>query len=189
VGAHEGEILQEIVRVSPRGRHIAYEPVAASYERLARRFPEVDVRRAALWSETGETMFTHVRSRPGYSGVRMTVDPAAEAVETITVRAETLDASLPAGYVPALIKIDVEGAEAHVIEGGLATIRAHRPMLIFEHGAAARAYDTRPERIYDAVAAEAGLRLFDLDGQAPYDRARFVEMVERGTYWNFVAHA
>jgi hypothetical protein len=54
--------------------------------------------------------------------------------QMIIVRTERLDRSLPAGYVPAVIIIDVEGAEQQVVEGALETIRRHQPIVVFEHG-------------------------------------------------------
>jgi FkbM family methyltransferase len=188
VGSYRGDVLAEFLARAPRGRHIAYEPVPDLHAELARRFPGIDVRCAALSNREGEAGFAYVRSRPGYSGFRRRSYPGKEDVETITVRVETLDASLPPGYVPALIKIDVEGAEGQVIEGALETIAEHRPIVVFEHGAAAAEYGTRPETVYRLLCGEAGLRIFDLDGNGPYSSAEFAATSARGDYWNFVAH-
>lgn len=50
----------------------------------------------------------------------------------------TLDVAL-AGIRPALIKIDVEGFEGHVLEGGAETLARHRPPLVLElHDASTR---------------------------------------------------
>lgn len=189
VGSHLGEALREMLRVAPHGRHIAYEPLPDFHARLAEEFPGVEVRGAALSNESGEASFTYVRTRPGYSGFRERPYPAAEETETITVPVEPLDGSLPDGYVPALIKIDVEGAEQQVLEGALKTISTHQPTVVFEHGSAAQAYGTESTSIFDLLCAEAGLRIFDLDGNGPYTRSGFAETCARGSYWNFVAHA
>jgi len=47
IGAHEGEILKWLVRLSP-GPHWAFEPIPACAARLRRRFPDVTVEQAAL---------------------------------------------------------------------------------------------------------------------------------------------
>jgi FkbM family methyltransferase len=188
VGSHQGAVLREILRAAPRGRHIAFEPLPEFHARLTAEFPHVDVRRVALSNRAGDATFTHVRTRPGYSGFRPRRYPGAEETETITVATETLDSSLPAGYVPALIKIDVEGAEGQVLEGAMRTIKEHAPTVVFEHGTAAREYGTRPETIFGLLCDEAGLRIFDLEGNGPYSRTEFTAACERGRYWNFVAH-
>ena len=189
IGAHEGTILREILRCSPNGRHIAYEPLPGFYQRLVRVFPQVDIRHAALSNEAGECQFKYVKSRPGYSGFRERSYPGIEEIETITVRTERLDDSLPPGYVPAFIKIDVEGAERLVFEGAIETITRAKPIIVFEHGrGAAEHYQTRPEQIFDLLSRRAGLRIFDLDGNGAYSEAQFVGTFDRGERWNFVAH-
>lgn len=188
VGAHLGEALREMVRVAPDGRHIAFEPLPGFQARLAEEFPDVDVRGVALSDHVGEASFTHVRTRPGYSGFKEREYPAAEETETITVPVATLDGSLPDGYVPTLIKVDVEGAEQQVFEGGLETLTTFRPTVVFEHGTAAREYGTKSETIFDLLTDGAGLRLFDLDGHGPYGRAEFAAVCAAGKRWNFVAH-
>ena len=189
VGSHLGEALEEMIRVAPEGRHIAFEPLPDFHARLVQAFPGVDVRGVALSDREGEASFTYVRTRPGYSGFRPRDYPSAEEAETITVPVATLDASLPDDYVPALIKIDVEGAEQHVLEGALQTLTTFRPAVVFEHGSAAREYGTSPEVVFDLLCGDAGLRVFDLDGNGPYRREEFAAVYERGRVWNFLAHA
>jgi FkbM family methyltransferase len=189
VGCHLGDALEEMLRVAPEGRHIAFEPLPDFHARLVKAFPGVDVRGVALSDREGEASFTYVRTRPGYSGFRPRDYPSEEEAETITVPVATLDASLPDGYVPTLIKIDVEGAEQQVLEGAMQTISTYRPTLVFEHGTAAREYGTSPEAIFDLLSDGAGLRIFDLEGNGPYRRDEFAAVCERGRYWNFLAHA
>ena len=189
VGAHRGDVLREIVRLAPAGRHIAYEPVPESYERLVRDFPAVDVRHAALSREAGESSFVHVRSDPAYSGLRERAYPRDFERETITGRTETLDSALPDDYVPRLIKIDVEGAEGLVLEGALETLKRHRPIVAFEHGAGGpESYGTKPGDVYELLVEGAGLRIFDIDGRGPYSAPDF-DAVFHEPIWNFVAHA
>src|SRR5437016_3052133 len=54
VGAHKGAVLAEMMRVAPRGKHIAYEPLPHLYKYLIDHFPSVDVRMAAVSNEDGE---------------------------------------------------------------------------------------------------------------------------------------
>jgi FkbM family methyltransferase len=190
VGAHQGSVLKEIVRLAPEGHHIAYEPLPHLHKLLEARFPQVDVRRAALSDRNGPASFTYVRTNPAYSGFRERDYPGRERIETIEVRTEVLDSSLPPDYIPQLIKIDVEGAEQQVLEGSIKTIAAHKPVVVFEHGrGSAEYYGTRPVDLFELLCGIAGLRIFDIDGRGPFDLAEFQRIFERGGIWNFVAHA
>lgn len=188
VGANRGETLEMILAVAPEGRHVAYEPIPALAERLAAEFPQVDVRNAACSDEAGSAQFTHVLNAPAMSGLRQRADlPAhAQEVERFEVRLDKLDDALPEGYVPTLIKIDVEGAELLVMRGAAETLARHRPFVIFEHGiGGADLYGSKPGEVWDLLDG-AGLRIFDLDGDGPYSRERF-EAVFAEPIWNFLA--
>jgi FkbM family methyltransferase len=188
VGAHRGDVLREMLRVAPAGRHIAYEPLPQLAASLRERFPGVDVRSAALSDRAGEAEFVHVRSNPAYSGLRERAYPGREQLERISVRTERLDDSLPEGYVPALMKVDVEGAELQVFEGALETLDRHRPTVFFEHGeGAADRYGTTSAQVHDVLVGQAGLRIFDDRGGGPYSRDEF-EAIFTAPIWNFVAH-
>jgi FkbM family methyltransferase len=189
VGCHQGDVLREMVRLAPEGRHIAYEPVPASWERLAAEFPGVDMRQAALSNVEGESSFTHVVDEPSYSGLREREYAGPRQLQELTVRTERLDDALPDDYVPRFIKVDVEGAEELVFEGALETLRRHKPIVFFEHGqGASDYYGTRPRDVYRLLVTEAGLRIFDTDGRGPYSEVDF-EAVFSAPIWNFVAHA
>jgi FkbM family methyltransferase len=188
VGANEGAVLESIVRIAPGGRHIAFEPIPELYERLAQRFPDVDVRRVALSDAAGDAEFAHVLDAPAYSGLRERGDLPAGAgeVRRIEVRTERLDDALPEGYAPALVKIDVEGAELQVMLGAVQTLERHRPFVLFEHGAGgADLYGAQPQQVFDLLDG-VGLRIFDLDGSGPYSRERFQETFTE-PIWNFLA--
>jgi FkbM family methyltransferase len=188
VGAHQGDVLRDMLRLAPQGRHIAYEPLPQLADALAAEFPHVDVRKAALSDRAGETSFVHVRSNPSYSGFREREYPGTEQLEQITVRTERLDDVLPDGYSPAFIKVDVEGAELEVFQGAAETLARHRPVVYFEHGqGAADRYGTTSSQIHDVLAGDAGLRIFDERGGGPYSRDEFQALFTQ-PIWNFVAH-
>jgi FkbM family methyltransferase len=64
IGAHEGVVLREMVRLAPNGRHIAWEPLPALARRLRERYPAVEIRDAALSIGAGERAFAHVLDEP-----------------------------------------------------------------------------------------------------------------------------
>lgn len=188
VGAHEGRVLRQMVRLAPRGKHIAYEPLPDLAKRLTATFPAVEVRQAALSDVAGASSFVHVLTLPAYSGLRPRSYPGKVKTELITVHTERLDDRLAANYIPSLIKIDVEGAELLVVKGALETIRRYRPIVIFEHGrGGADHYGGSANDMFQLLSKHAGLRIFDLDGNGPYDVSAFADTFARGAYWNFVA--
>jgi FkbM family methyltransferase len=188
VGAHEGSVLGEIVRLAPRGRHVAWEPLPAFARRLAERFPSVEVRAAALGDRAGTRDFAHVVGDPGWSGFVARPTPRPGPVEWLEVPAERLDDALPPEVRPVLVKLDVEGAEAEVLRGGMETLRRHRPVLVFEHGlGSADFYGTRPETVHDLLAGELGYEVRGLAGDGPYERAEFARIFARGDQVNFIA--
>jgi hypothetical protein len=104
-------------------------------------------------------------------------------VQQLEVEVGALDEALPADYVPALIKLDVEGAELEVLQGGRRVLAEHKPIVVFEHDARG---DTGG--VFELLAATAGLRIFDMDGDGPLSEAALRDKVTRNTHWNFIAH-
>jgi FkbM family methyltransferase len=188
VGANKGSVLESIVRLAPSGQHVAFEPIPHLQEALRARFPMVEVRRSALSDTAGDTEFVHVIDSPAHSGLlqREDLPPGAETIQRISVQTERLDDVLEDGYVPTLLKVDVEGAELQVLRGATETLQRHRPWVLFEHGAGgADLYQTLPTDVFDLLTA-VNLRIFDLDGEGPYSRDHF-QATFTEPIWNFLA--
>ena len=190
VGAHSGGILREIVRCAPRGRHMAFEPLPELAAELAREFPGVEVHAAAVSDVAGEQEFTFLESDPMRSSLAVAGDaaePSAGAATRLRIRTERLDDVLPDGYVPALIKVDVEGAEAAVFRGAAETLRRHRPIVVFEHGlGGADRFGSGPAELWEILCDDLGMRIYDLDGHGPYSRQEWVDVFDQ-PIWNFLA--
>ena len=190
VGAHEGDVLADLLRAAPDGRHIAYEPLPELAEQLRTAFSQVDVRTKALANEAGEREFTRVVGNPGWSGFRERPTPNATRFERFDVTTERLDDALPDGFAPCFIKIDVEGAELEVLTGALETLERHKPVVAFEHGlGSADHYGTEPGDVHELLTNRAGLRLYDLDGTGPLTRRDFEQIYAEQRRTNFVARA
>jgi FkbM family methyltransferase len=187
IGANEGRLLAVFAELAPHGSHIAYEPVPELSESLHRRFPQVDVRRAAVSDHVGESMFVVNKRLASRSSLRPVGYPS-EDTETIRTMVQTLDSSLPPDYVPHLLKVDVEGAEHLVLQGGRETLGRHKPLIIFEHQrSTASHYGAGPDQMFDLLVDELDMRIFDMDGQGPYSRLRLQEAYENASRWNFFA--
>lgn len=191
IGASRGAVLAEMQRVAPLGHHLAFEPLPHLCARLRATFPRVEVHEAAVSNQAGEADFSYFHGAfDGWSGLIYRPLPSGDEaiVEQIRVRLEVLDDVLDPDYRPALIKIDVEGTERQVMEGALATLRRHQPIIIFEHGlGSANAYGTEPGDIHGLLCEQAGLRIFDLDGLGPYSPDEFRRTYDAGERVNFVA--
>jgi FkbM family methyltransferase len=185
VGAHEGLVLRELLRLSPAGRHVAYEPLPHLYDQLEReygRLPTVTVIPYALGDAAGLSSFSYIVSDPGMSGLRRRRDVSDDArVETIEVAVERLDDTLPTGVRPRFVKIDVEGAELLVLKGASRTLVDHRPYVVFEHGRAAlECYDALPGDgfdLLDGFGLRVSLLASWLGGEAPLTRHAFMREV------------
>lgn len=174
VGTNRGQVLAEAVRVSPRGRHVAFEPIPELADELAATFPSVDTRRKAIGAAPGRAEFCHFRTLDGWSGLRRSPEISDQRGEPefIEVEVATLDHEL-AGASPRVLKIDVEGAEVQALEGGRELLARARPIVIFEHVyAAAALYGAGRGAPFDLLAA-LGYEIYSATGDGPYDRDRF----------------
>jgi FkbM family methyltransferase len=176
IGANRGQILREAVRVAPQGRHVAFEPIPSLAAELQRAFPQVDCRPLALAARAEITQFCHFTRLDGWSGLRRhpSISDDQGAPEYIDVQVSTLDIEA-AELTPNVIKIDVEGAELAVLEGGRAVLTRARPLVIFEHVAQASSlYGDAPGAPWDLL-TDLGYRIFAVTGDGPFTRAEFVK--------------
>lgn len=176
VGTNRGQLLREAVRVAPRGHHLAFEPIPSLAAKVAHAFPQVDCRPLALGARAEVAQFCHFTALDGWSGLRRSPEVSDERgrPEYFTVDVSTLDAEV-AGVTPAVIKIDVEGAELAVLEGGRSLLSEAKPVVIFEHVlGAGLLYDAAPEAPWDLL-TELGYQIFAVTGEGPVTRAAFAE--------------
>jgi FkbM family methyltransferase len=174
VGTNRGQLLRDALRIAPRGHHMAFEPIPSLAAGVAREFPTVDCRQLAIGATQEVTEFCHFTKLDGWSGMRRqpNLSDAQGGPVFIDVKVSTLDAEI-GDRTPSVIKIDVEGAERAVLEGGRAVLGRARPAVIFEHVADASAmYGDPPEAPWD-VLTELGYRIFSLTGDGPITRSMF----------------
>jgi FkbM family methyltransferase len=176
VGANRGHILRWFVASAPAGRHFAFEPLPDLARSLRYEFPDVTVHAVALSDRSGTATF--------YRADEDTRSSLSDATSTSasTVTTVPLDDVLPEGYVPSLIKIDVEGAEGLVLRGAAGTLERSRPLVAFEHGSAAQSFGFTHADIHELLTG-CGLAIFDMRGTGPLSWKEF----ESSEAWNFVA--
>jgi len=194
IGAYRGGVVRDMLRYAPNGQHSAFEPVPAQAQYLRENFPQVIVHAVALSDTTGTAQFHHVVSRPTYSGLRAVRYPSPnEQVAVIEVSVGRLDDLVPADMPVDFIKIDVEGAEYHVLRGGLATIKRRQPIIVFEHGLTSPWYYNIPSaNVYDLLTDEAYLQISLmqrwLQHGPPLSREEFIREVTDARNYYFIAY-
>lgn len=194
VGSYRGSILREMLRLAPQGRHHAFEPLPDACARLRHDFgAAVKIHNVALGNRTGPSSFRRVTSRPTYSGLLPRPYAHDETVDEIGVQVALLDDVIDATCPVAFVKIDVEGGECDVMEGGAMTLARSRPVIVFEHGAdASSGYGKTSDDIYnvlhDACGLEISLLSAFLDRARPMSRREFNDQHYTGEHYYFVAH-
>ena len=194
VGAHEGDVLQEMVSIAPKGRHHAFEPIPALAQALRERFPRVSVHQAALSDEKGEAEFQHVVNSPGYSGLRKRdYDRLDPVIEKIRVKKVRLDDLLSPQEEVSFIKVDVEGGEYHALRGGSETLKRCKPFVVFEAGLKSTShYGVGPADIYELLVRDCDMNLSTMErwlgDSPPLDEQEFIRHFQEGLDYYFLAY-
>jgi len=195
IGCFKGEILQEVLKRSPLGTHVAFEPIPGFYKALKKKFKprQLTIHNLALSDQSGMITFNYVVDAPAYSGIKKRdYDGKNPEIELIEVKTDTLDHVLPADYHVDLIKIDVEGAEFKVLKGAYNTLKKSRPIIIFEFGlGASDFYQVTPEDFYHYLAEECGYQIYQLENflkEGPFlSNDTFIEIYKARKDYYFVA--
>ncbi len=193
IGAHKGEVLDEMLKLSPNGSHYAFEPIPYLFKALAQKYTNCTVLNLALSNEKGQVEFQWVKSNPAYSGLRKrTYARSHEEIVQIKVATDRLDDVLPSGHQVDFIKIDVEGGEYAVLSGAESTITNWKPMIVFEHGlGAADCYGVSPEMMFELLVGKYGMSIFTLYGKLKnrkqLNKEEFVQLFYQGKEYYFLA--
>ncbi|MDQ4024723.1 MAG: FkbM family methyltransferase [Actinomycetota bacterium] len=163
VGAHIGYYS---VLARARGATVhAFEPSRDTLEVLLDNVPDdVVVAGMGLWSE--ETSLRFQDFGPRHSAVNTFLSPKdenlAEPELTYDVGVTTIDRYVErTGDVPTIVKIDAEGAELQVLQGGETTIRKTQPLITLEVGDTS---SSRTSRGAVELALELGYVAYELTG-------------------------
>jgi FkbM family methyltransferase len=171
IGCFKGEILDEILKRSPKGTHIGFEPIPVFFEALKLKYKNkenINILNLALSDQKGTTKFNYVVNAPAYSGLKKRdYDGKEPKIEELSVNTDTLD-NVVEGFNTALkiqlIKIDVEGAEYKVFNGAIKTINQHKPIIIFEFGlGASNYYKTTPNDIFGFFTEKCNYRIYQFE--------------------------
>jgi len=165
IGGFKGEIMDEILKHSPEGKHFIFEPIPEFFKFIKEKFavkPNITVINKALSDAEGTANFNVVSNYPAYSGLKIRDYPSKDANTCqIEVLTDKLDNIIPQNIKIDFIKIDVEGAEYLVLKGGKMILKQSKPIVIFEYGlGASEYYGTEPEMIFNFLTRELNYSIF-----------------------------
>ncbi len=137
IGANIGYVSLSLAkRVGPQGRVIAFEPIplniAAFRDNIAiNRITNVRLLECAASDRAGQAVIRLLENPSTASLVWHNANPVATE---FTIRTVSIDDLVEVGDLspPTFVKIDVEGAEALVLEGMRRTLAAARPVVFVE---------------------------------------------------------
>jgi len=120
---------------------LALEPEVGAHEILQRNIARnqlsdrVTVIEAGASDRSGEVELRSVSGRPEYSSIGDIVHPSVvdQPVQTQTITLQTIDDLVEEHDLdPAVIKLDIEGAEFAALSGAIKTLERSRPVLLLE---------------------------------------------------------
>lgn len=196
VGANQGEFTLFAAKRVPRGRVVAYEPVASVAARLrgnvrANGFGHVSIREVAVGAAAGTAALYHPTQKfddgTGHDGLA-SLYPSARCSSQggAEVPMVTLDAEIDRLALQRVdvLKIDIEGAELEALRGARVLLREHKPAVIIELNAStARAAGYRLDDLVAELAAH-GYRLFVIEGTRQRPRLRPLRPQELSDFQN-----
>lgn len=139
VGANTGLWSRHFLNCVVPETHIAYEPVPAAFQALSqmlKAYPFAEARPVALGNFQGQRTFFVTRDTTGASllppksEMNTLVQGNWDIQEEIQCQADTLDHQLASLPSIDLLKIDVQGAELEVLDGGRSVLSRTRYLLV-----------------------------------------------------------
>jgi FkbM family methyltransferase len=134
IGANVGMYSCFVAKVLSEGRVVAFEPHPANTEALTENLDlngfDAVVRRIALSDRRGDTVLTETSPEAGAGGHSLSPEGSGQGLH---VETDTLDRTVDAADLPppTVAKIDVEGAEGRVLEGGAEVLAADSCRLLY----------------------------------------------------------
>lgn len=187
IGANVGGLAIAMSRfVGPTGSVHAFEANPEMVKRLVRDLEANSARNVtvvpkAVWRTSGETLTLHIdNSHYSSASSLMHAPPSSHDVEVQTISVD--DYCCQAGCSPQAIKIDVEGAEFHVLSGARETLERCKPAIVLEYCPPAS-----PEVDAIVFLQSLGYALLDVNLCQPVDREYYLSADEKPTMVNILA--
>jgi FkbM family methyltransferase len=195
VGCHKGEILDDILKYAPNGKHFGFEPIPPMFNKLVENYKnKATILPYALSDKNGESTFQFVKNAPAYSGIiKRKYEVENAEIDEIKVELKKLDEVIPTDLSIDFIKIDVEGGEFDVLKGAIDLLKRNKPFVVFEFGlGASDFYGTKPEEIFNLLNKEIGLKISNLDSfikdKPALEIEEFKTLYNTNKEYYFIAH-
>ena len=143
IGAHYGYFtLLAAELVGTNGQIKAFEPSTKTFALLSKNTqgkPQIEALQSAVSETEGEISFYEFPNLYSEYNTKEIAQFENEAwfqqspPKKVTIAATTIDKICNNGFLPKIIKIDVEGAELEVIKGGEDILKQHSPTLVMEY--------------------------------------------------------
>lgn len=130
VGAHLGLIQSQLLKLSPRGNHIAIEPVPYKAQWLREKFPTVEVHQVAVSDAPSVATFHYYSHSSGYSGLQSREQLSNNEIQ-FTVKCERLDDLITADKYFHFIKLGIHSNELKFFQGAQQTLQRCQPHILF----------------------------------------------------------
>lgn len=143
IGANIGYVAMSLARqVGPKGAVVAFEPVPENIVTLRKNIEinnlgQVRVIESAAWDRCGEAL---IRTTGNLAMASLVWHDRDSLARELLITIVTIDSLVQSGKLdpPRFVKIDVEGAEGHALDGMRETIRMARPCIFLECSDAGR---------------------------------------------------
>lgn len=181
-------------KVAPSGKVIVFEGNPEMAMRLKNNIEQknlaqyCEIHSMAVSSYDGETEFVVALDYPGYSGIKERVyDKPNMRLQKIRVTCHQLDTVLSHLNRCDFIKIDVEGGEYDVLQGGRNLIDKFKPVITFECGVKSYGnYGVKPENIADFFLSR-NYVIYDVLGNELNSKEVFIHSDSTPGLWDYVA--
>ena len=185
IGAHTFKIAQRLAR--GEGRIFSFEPTEYAFRKLERNhalngFENIVLERMAL-SDVNEEKVIHRASSPETLPFQASWDKKTHTAKQISVDRivfRRLDDYFREKGLQKLdlLKIDTDGYELRVLEGGRQTISRHRPVIIIELSDYVGLIGDRLEQVTD-VMTQLGYTFHSVETSAQFGRDELLETVRK----------
>jgi len=139
IGANSGFYSLLVENIIKNKEIHAFEPISTTFKYLKKNFilyPDIFLNQVAVFNKEDEIDF-YDTTKTGYPGIssfdKSFIDSIFDSkLKKIKVKTITLDKYCSLHSSPTFIKIDVEGAENYVLEGGIKILKKTNPVIAME---------------------------------------------------------